>query len=556
MLRAKIISSLEKCFLDESVFDKADVPEMSMLKNERFSFQVCYDLSETVMNHSWVQIKIDSPLKEFINVYRVRQIPSSLPVFRDKTDDYYLRTKPGLYPDLLEPYEAMGRLTADNNLNSVWFEIVPEGKVSAGKYPIRLTFLKNSTDEVEAELTAEIEIVDAELPAQKLIYTQWFYPDCLMNYYRTGSFDEEHWRIIENFMINARKYGQNMMLTPLFTTVLNSAKGEVYRSRTQLVGVEKKGDQYSFDFSQLGRWVDLCDKIGFEYFEIGHFFSQGGAEFAPKIYATEDGKETELFGWGTKSDDPAYFAFLEVLIPAFLKYLREEKKGADRRCWFHISDEPTSKHIERYCKLKNFVKPLIGDLPLFDALYDYNFYEQGIVEHPVPCTNHLRAFLEHEVPELWAYNCGWQTKDHLSNRFFSMPSARNRVLGVQLYKFAMQGFLHWGYNYYNSQGSYHPVNPFICSDGEGWVPSGDTYSVYPAPDGTAWPSLRQIVFNEGLQDLRALQLCEEWFGKDRVMEELEKGIDPITFENYPTGAEWLLGLRRRLNRMIKEKVTK
>jgi hypothetical protein len=117
----------------------------------------------------------------------------------------------------------------------------------------------------------------------------------------------------------------------------------------------------------------------------------------------------------------------------------------------------------------------------------------------------------------------------------------------------MQGFLHWGYNYYNSQGSYHPVNPFLCSDGEGWVPSGDTYSVYPAPDGTAWPSLRQIVFNEGLQDLRALQLCEALYSRDRVLEELEQGTAPITFEQYPTGAEWLLGLRRRINNLIREK---
>ncbi len=553
MMRAKIISSLEKCFLDEKIFDKAEAKDFSMLKNERFSFQICYDLEETVMNHKWVQMRIETPLKEHLKVYRVRHIPSALPVFRDKTDDYYLRTTPGLYPDLLEPYTEGERLTLDNNLNSVWFEIAPEGNAEAGIYPIHIIFYKNDTDEAETELTAEIEILDAELPKQELIYTQWFYPDCLMDYYRTDSFDEEHWRIIENFMINARTYGQNMILTPLFTTVLNSAKGEVYRSKTQLVGVTKTNGRYIFDFSLLGRWVDLCDKVGFEYFEIGHLFSQGGAKFCPKVYATVDGEETALFGWSTASDDPEYFAFLAALIPAFLKYMREEKRGADKRCWFHISDEPKASDIERYCKLKNFVKPLIGDCTIFDALYDYAFYEAGIVEHPVPSTNHLEAFLTHNVPELWTYNCGWQTKNHLTNRFFSMPSARNRVQGIQMYKFALQGFLHWGYNYYNSQGSYHHINPFLCSDGEGWVPSGDTYSVYPAPDGTPWPSLRQIVFNEGLQDLRALKFCESLYGKDRVMEELEAGIDPITFEHYPIGSEWLLGMRKRINGLIRQK---
>jgi len=556
MLRMKIVSSLEKCFLDESVFAKAERKAFSMLKNERFSFQVCFDREETVMNLKWVQLKIESPLKKYLQAYRVRHIPSALPVFRDKTDDYYLRTEPGLYPDLLEPCKEGDRITTDNNLNSLWFEIAPEGAAVAGTYPVRILLLKNGTEEVEAEATAEIEIIDACLPKQKLIYTQWFYPDCLANYYRTEAFSEPFWQIAEKFLKAARTYGQNMILTPLFTTVLNSAKGEVYRTRSQLVGVEKKRDGYSFDFTQLGRWVDLCNKIGFEYFEIGHFFTQAGAEFCPKVYATENGKEIELFGWSMKSDDPEYFAFLEALIPALLRYLQEEKNGADRRCWFHISDEPKSEHLDRFRKLKDFIKPLIGDLPLFDALYDYDFYEKGIVENPVPSTNHLSTFLEKEVPGLWTYNCGWQTRNHLSNRFFSMPSARNRVLGIQLYKFGLRGFLHWGYNYYNSQGSYHPINPFLCSDGEGWVPSGDTYSVYPAPDGRAWPSLRQIVFNEGLQDLRALELCEKLYGKERVLEELERGIDPITFENYPIGADWLLHLRKRINDLIRNTTKK
>lgn len=55
--------------------------------------------------------------------------------------------------------------------------------------------------------------------------------------------------------------------------------------------------------------------------------------------------------------------------------------------------------------------------------------------------------------------------------------------------------------------------------------------------------------------MRALDLCEELYGRERVLEEIEKGIDPITFEQYPTGAEWLLGLRRRINRMIAQKAT-
>ncbi len=36
-------------------------------------------------------------------------------------------------------------------------------------------------------------------------------------------------------------------------------------------------------------------------------------------------------------------------------------------------------------------------------------------------------------------------------QIFSIPSQRNRVLGYQLYKYNVKGFLHWGYNFWNTQ---------------------------------------------------------------------------------------------------------
>jgi hypothetical protein len=138
----------------------------------------------------------------------------------------------------------------------------------------------------------------------------------------------------------------------------------------------------------------------------------------------------------------------------------------------------------------------------------------------------------------------------VSNRFFAMPSWRTRMLGVQLYKFGIAGFLHWGYNFYNSQYSYAPINPYLCSDAEGAFPSGDAYSVYPGTNGQPWPSLRQAVFYDALQDLRLLQLCESLHGREFTMQLLEEAIEPITFKHYPTDPQWLPNLRARLHDAI------
>ena len=49
----------------------------------------------------------------------------------------------------------------------------------------------------------------------------------------------------------------------------------------------------------------------------------------------------------------------------------------------------------------------------------------------------------------------------MSNRFVTMPSSRNRSIGVQLYKAKVEGFLHWGYNYYNNWSSGDAINPYM-----------------------------------------------------------------------------------------------
>ena len=186
-----------------------------------------------------------------------------------------------------------------------------------------------------------------------------------------------------------------------------------------------------------------------------------------------------------------------------------------------------------------------------DALSNYDFYAQGLVDHPVPASNHIEPFLAHQVPELWTYYCCSQHRD-VSNRFIAMPSCRNRVLGCQLFKYDIAGFLQWGYNFYYSQYSAYPVNPFLTTDAVQAFPSGDAFVVYPGPEGPL-PSLRLWVFHEALQDMRAMQLLAERIGKDAVTALIDEGLDaPVTFSAYPHSAAYVLALREKINRRIAE----
>jgi hypothetical protein len=331
-----------------------------------------------------------------------------------------------------------------------------------------------------------------------------------------------------------------MILTPVFTPPLDTAVGGE-RLTTQLVGVVRDGGQYTFDFTLLDRWIGICERQGVRVYEIAHLFTQWGAAHAPKIVDTAGHK---LFGWETDAGGEEYCDFLEQFAAALMPYL--EQRGLQERCYVHVSDEPGMWCLETYAKRAAFIKRIFPQLPMIDALSDYAFYEHGHIERPVPCNNHVEPFIG-VVPELWTYYCCSQHHSGESNRFMAMPGWRNRIIGVQLWKFKCVGFLHWGLNFYNLQFSTQPINPFEVTDAGGNFASGDSFSMYPGENGDALASTRLKVFYDALQDLQALQLLEQKIGYDATLALVEEGIAPITFTESPRTNEWLLDLRERIN---------
>ena len=547
------VSSLEKVFSDTKPMPYAG--RLSMLRKDRLSFQAAFqflgdrpDLRWGV----WVRAEVESPLKQWIRLYHVKEIPSTHPV-TDDSDGNYLRTTPGLYPDLLQPLND-GMLRADlGRWNALWVEIASDEETPAGEFPVKVT-LTLGEGESSRTLTLEtsVEVIPAVLPDQELIRTEWFHGDCVADYYHVEVFSEEHWELLRKQIACAAEYGINMLLTPVFTQPLDTAVGGE-RTTIQLVDVARNNGVYSFGFDKLDRWVRMCRECGIQYFEIAHLYTQWGAEHCPKIMATVDGEYRRIFGWDTAATGEDYRNFLAAFLPALTARL--EALGVDKKhAYFHVSDEPGEAHLPQYHACKEQIAPYLEGYPLMDALSDFDFYQKGVCRHPVVASNHVTPFLEHHVPDLWVYYCcsqGYQ----VSNRFFSMPSARNRIIGTQFYKYQIAGFLQWGFNFYNSQFSLRHLDPFAVTDADIAFPSGDAFMVYPGPDGTPWKSIRLLVFAEALNDLRAFRLLESLTSREYVLELMEGGLSKeITFFEYPHGADYLLNLRARVNQEIKARL--
>lgn len=540
----RCISSLEKVFPDEEL-QQAPFHKASALINEIFSFQVAYRANRIIKD---IRVSVQPEESNYVTIRTVGLVPSELPVYPDH-DENVIRTTPGLYPDPLYPISNEGVIAFPNQWRSVWVTVNTEG-MSPGLHSLKIRFESNAGDCLGEE-HFELDSIPAVLPEQKLIHTEWFHTDCIATYYNTDVFSERHWQLIEMFVGTAVKHGMNMILTPLFTPPLDTEVGKE-RPTVQLIDVEVTADQaYVFGFEKLERWVQLCNSQGVKYLEFSHLFTQWGAKHAPKIMATVEGEYKRIFGWETDASGDEYRLFLEQFLPELVKWIKNNH--LEDRVYFHVSDEPSIDSIESYGSASRILMQYLSEFPIIDALSDYDFYSKGLVKNPIPGNDHIQHFLDHGVQSLWTYYCCVQYKQ-VANRFFSMPSARNRILGVQLYQHDIVGFLHWGYNFWYAQYSRKPINPFLNTDANYAFASGDAFLVYPGEEGPI-ESIRLEVVREAFQDVRALELLENYYGKAYVKEELEKqAIKPITFTDYPKETEWILSMREWVNQKIKEKL--
>ena len=547
MLTSRIVSSLDKCFPHSMPSDFPPLERISALRGERLSFQyLCRNVAPDAPHRLRCSVKLAGALAEFATLRTVEYTPSQMPMYPlpRVSDEDYLTKEPGLFPDRLEPVDQCGVPVCSFQTRALWVTVEIPADAESGEHTLTLTL--ESDGAVLDSKTLTVNVIGATLPAQTMKVTQWFHCDCLADYYRVPVFSEEHWRIIENFARTAVRNGINTLLTPLFTPPLDTAVGH-QRPTVQLVGVTLENGEYSFDYTLLDRWIQMCDRVGIENLEINHLFTQWGAAAAPKIMARVDGEYRRIFGWDTPASQGEYPKFLRAFLPDFIAHMKA--RGDDKRCIFHISDEPKPKNLEQYAASRAVVADLLREYTVMDALSNLDFWEQGVVEMPVVATSNIHAFIDAGVTDLWAYYCCSQI-NYTSNRFFAMSGARTRCIGLQFYKYNIVGFLQWGYNFYYDQGSYNLVDPYSDSTGNYFTPSGDTYSVYPAPDGTAYESLRIVQFHEALEDVRALSLCESLCGRDAAISALESICGDIRFDRCICDSDKMIAVREAINQMI------
>ena len=562
----KLVSSLTKVYPD--LVNGEAITKASVLKNEPFSFQVAFKNSDDEKWNSSFFIKIESDLDiKYISQYKVGYVPviSAGPV---RKDEFYDRTTAGLYPDLLykrnsesvvendgfwepkfyEQNEKYQLISIAGVYQSLWFTVNENGeKLNSGDYKIDIVFYSCSSGKEITRESIQLKIIDCELPEQELLYTSWFHCDCLADLYNVEVFSDRHFEIIKSFVTEAAKTGMNMILLPAFTPPLDTPVGKE-RLTVQLVKVIKENNNYTFDFSLMKKYIDLCLECGITHFEHCHLFTQWGARSAPKIMAYENGELKQIFGWDTDSKSDEYRKFLKSYLRAVLPFFKEIGLKKEN-IFFHISDEPMEKHLDYYKNALEVVRDEIDGYPSGDALSHYKFFEDGSVSIPIVGvgSKEMDKFIEN-CDNFWVYYTGETLHSGLPNRILSTTGARNRILGTQMYYTGAKGFLHWGYNYYYDVLSHGIFNPVQNPSGYNATP-GTSFMVYSNPDGTAIPSTRMKVFYEAINDYRALQTLEKLIGREEVKKIIIEHFGEMTYRTC-TQNDMLLEFRAKINERI------
>lgn len=542
MTELRFISSLEKVLPD--VRPTLEKSSGVMLKNEKYHFSFFLHSDENWPSVFPVRLKVESDLGDVIHVYRTALVPA---VFTGvESDDMYClnQNRPGLYPDCLIEGENDIALPPHQYVGFI-VEVAPKGQkcLPVGEHTIRITALKEDTEVASGDF--HLEILNEKLAEHDLAITQWIHYDSMARVHGVKVFSRAFYRICREYFQTAVRYGQTMVLTPLFTFPLDTAVGGK-REPFQLVGVSKVGEEYRFDFSELKHFIDFAFSCGFRYIEFSHLFTQWGAYHAPAVYGDDNGTQKQLFGWDTDALGDDYKAFLTAFLPALVAFI--DKEGLRGKCYLHISDEPNETHLEHYRKVSAFVRGLIDGLPLMDALSHYQFYEEKLTDLAAVCIDQDKLFREHNTRHL-VYYCCFPTTSGYPNRTMTLPLHRVRILGSLIYRNDAVGFLQWGFNFYQSAYSIRPIDPYNNTDSFGNFPSGDAFVVYPNGDSVR-PSLRLLAFYDGFQDYMALKRLEQKRGREFVLSFLENNGIKEGYNDYPRNPGAFESMRETIARLL------
>jgi len=404
---------------------------------------------------------------------------------------------PGLVPDPLYPESAM--VIGPQESRSFWIGLGIPAQVTPGARSVKVNFsLADGKQKAELPATFEISQLIVQ-PWHDFPVIHWWRGEATWDYYKTGMFDDRWYKLTRAQLEDMLDHGSDVVYVPVFFD-----RRETFRQPCQLLVVnEPSPGKYEFDWSEVKKFTDMVQEIGFKRFEWSHLWIYWGVENPMRIYKKVDGQYVMLWPPDTKATSDTYINFLKQFLPEFHDFLVRETML--ETSYFHLSDEPGSgQHVENYRRARAVLRELAPWMKVMDALSDIRYGKEGLTDMPIPIVSSAQAYIDANIPH-WVYYCCGPQGPWL-NRFMDTPLSKIRMSGWLFYRLGAKGFLHWGFNYWDKMEKEEAGDPFHDASNSDWpgIPFGDPFMIYPGEEGPV-DSLRWEVFSESLQDYAILQ---------------------------------------------------
>lgn len=401
-------------------------------------------------------------------------------------------------PDILRETPAQS-LKANRN-QPVWVTVyVPETAIP-GTYEGTIA-IEGAGQTLSVPVS--VRVPDFTVPKDRHLYvTQWFTDNPI---YEAANGNEEA------FFAGVKAYAENMASHRQNVFWVNISRIQVFREADGAL---------TFDYANFDRYVQAFIDAGagdrIEIQQIGHQ-GEGGWD------------SHEIVLGGISATDRATGSSVALgaedglgpLLEDLQRHLSE--RGWLDRTMIHIADEPQLFNVDSFKEAAAFVHAHAPGIKRIEAIEARDF--TGALEVWVPKLSHLRnwaPFYEKARQpgnELWYYICCHPTGRYL-NRFLDYPPLKNRLLHWVNYRYGLEGFLHWGFNFWVE-------DPFVLPQEE--LPPGDRNIVYPGPvmDGhaTLLDSTRWEVQRDSIEDFEYLWLLEQ--GAKQVAAQLGEGAEGL-----------------------------
>ena len=519
-------SSLRRVFPDSPPGSK----ELSLIvaRNSRASFQVAFRTPDVAVTRTACVVTGADDLKPRVRFVGLVPVPHHTPATPVAELDG-IGEVPGLVPDPLMPWTKVE--VGPRQSRSYWISLtIPaDAKPGPREFTVRLTLKPDGKEANErvVDLPVKLEISPLVIqPRKDFSVTHWWWGTTTWDHYKTGMLEDERWwQITRGQMQNLWDHGNDVAYVPALFM-----RREIVKRPCQLLVVnEPSPGKYEFDWRHVKRFTDMCREIGYKKFEWPHVWIYWGVKHPMRIYTEkEKGKYALLWKPDISGFSDTYLNYLRQFFPEFKAFLDREKllEGS----YFHLSDEPGHEHIEDYRKARQILRDLAPWLKTMDALSSIEYGKQGVTDIPIPLVASAQAYIDAKIPH-WVYYCT-SPRGQWLNRFCDTPLPKIRMSGWLFYRLGADGFLHWGYNFWNKEESEELLNPFADATTGGAYPAGDPFVVYPGQDGQMIDSIRWEVFAESLQDYAILQTAG--VKPDDAMLADIKG-----YGDFPKNEEWI-----------------